>query len=291
MSNTLQPAQLLLKWVQRQAAPNAFDWLSERLALIGIGQTSGLFMGFGLAARKMGKADLELTEADLQAAELARPGWNPAGWTLDQAARALLVLTAPSPEPAAYVAIIDKLFVAAEMGELIALYQALPLLPYPEQHRFRAAEGIRNNMQGVFCAVAHRNPYPAEQLDEGMWNQLVVKCLFVGVPLHPVVGLDRRANPALSHILIDLVHERRAAGRAVSPELWRVVAQAPVSGAVEEMAQTTARGTAAEQAAVALALASCPDEAASRALQSRPDLVEQVTRGDFSWEKISHGLA
>lgn len=291
MSNTLQPAQLLLKWVQRQAAPNAFDWLSERMALIGIGQTSGLFMGFGLAARKMGKADLELSDVDLQAADGARPGWNPAGWTLDQAARALLVLTAPSPEPAAYVALIDKLFVAAEMGELIALYQTLPLLPYPEQHRFRAAEGIRNNIQGVFCAVAHRNPYPAEQLDEGMWNQLVVKCLFVGVPLHPVVGLDRRANPALSHILIDLVHERRAAGRAVSPELWRVVAQAPVTGAVEEMAQTLARGAAVEQAAVALALASCPDEAASRVLQSRPDLAEQVARGDFSWEKISHGWA
>ncbi len=37
---------------------------------------------------------------------------------------------------------------------------------YPDQPRYvlRAAEGVRTNMKAVFEAVAHRNPYPSEQL-------------------------------------------------------------------------------------------------------------------------------
>ena len=60
------------------------------------------------------------------------------------------------------------------LGELVAIYQALPLLPFPEQYRARAAEGIRSNMNAVFEAMALRNPYPSDYLDEGAWNQLVL---------------------------------------------------------------------------------------------------------------------
>ncbi len=45
-------------------------------------------------------------------------------------------------------------------------------------------------MRVVFEAVAHRNPYPAEQLPEAAWNQMVLKALFVGSRLAPIVGLD-----------------------------------------------------------------------------------------------------
>ena len=52
---------------------------------------------------------------------------------------------------------------------------------------------------------------------------MVLKALFVGSELGPIAGLDDRANPELARILIDYARERWAAGRPVTPELWRPV--------------------------------------------------------------------
>ena len=45
---------------------------------------------------------------------------------------------------------------------------------------------------------------------------MVLKALFVESTLHPIQGLDARANEALAHMLCDYAHERWAAGRPVS---------------------------------------------------------------------------
>ncbi len=52
---------------------------------------------------------------------------------------------------------------------------------------------------------------------------MVLKALFVGSALDPIIGLDDRANPELARILIDYARERWAAARPVTPELWRTV--------------------------------------------------------------------
>lgn len=97
------------------------------------------------------------------------------------------------------------------MGEAIALYQSLFLLPYPEKFKLRAAEGIRTNMTSVFNAVTLHNPYPAEYLDDLAWNQMILKALFVGTLLHPIYGLKQRNNQQLSQMLLDYARERLAA--------------------------------------------------------------------------------
>ena len=111
----------------------------------------------------------------------------------------------------------------ADVAEAIAFYRGLPLYPDPPLLEAQAAEGTRTNMRAVFEAVAHRSPYPKEQFAENRWNHMVLKALFVGSALHPIQGLDERANPALARMLCDYAHERWAAGRPVSPELWRCV--------------------------------------------------------------------
>lgn len=52
---------------------------------------------------------------------------------------------------------------------------------------------------------------------------MVLKALFIDTTLHPIVGPDERANSKLATLLCDYAHERWAAGRAVTPELWRCV--------------------------------------------------------------------
>jgi hypothetical protein len=56
------------------------------------------------------------------------------------------------------------------------------------------------------------------------WNQMVVKAVFIESPLWPIQGLDERCNMRLARMLVGLVSERRAAGRPISPEVWRCIA-------------------------------------------------------------------
>jgi hypothetical protein len=82
--------------------------------------------------------------------------------------------------------VLDQLFGTADVGEQTALYLSLPLLPYAASFKHRASEGIRTNMTVVFNAIALDNPYAAEFMEEAAWNQLVLKAIFVGSPLHRI---------------------------------------------------------------------------------------------------------
>lgn len=280
-------ADLLHRWltVRLQNPPAA--WLQDRLAAAAAGDQKALYLAFGLTARKLGKSDLALTEEELADADLARTGWNPRGWTIDQAARILLLLNAASEDAASAVARLDQLFAAGEMHELIALYQGLPLYPFPAAHVLRCAEGIRTNIKSVFCAIAHRNPYPSEQLNEDQWNQLVLKCLFVGVPLAPVVGLDARANAKLAGMLVEFAHERWAAHRPVSPELWRCVGPFADDAALAALKQVLRSENETERCAAALAVAACPESRALELWNLAPGLREKIERRETTWEAIA----
>lgn len=176
-------------------------WLAERLAAVAAGGLAALAPAFGQAARRCGKALL------------------PGGWSCDQAARVRLVLALPAEEPRGWLAALDRLFATATGEELVALYQGLPLYPHPGRLVARCAEGIRSSMTPVFRAVACGNPFPAEHLDQAAWNQMVLKVFFTGSEAGQVLGLERRANPALGAMLLDYARERRAAGRPIDPAL------------------------------------------------------------------------
>jgi len=183
-----------------------------------------------------------------------REGWRPDRWVQSEAARAVLLLSVAAPDADAYRTLCDKLCASADANETVAFYRALPILPFPEAHVARCAEGVRTNMSSVFCAVAHDNPYPSERLDEIAWNTMVLKALFIGVPLAPIVGLDERANPALMRMLCDYAHERWAASRTVSPELWRCVGPFADEAAKADLQKVLATGTDEEREAARRAL-------------------------------------
>jgi len=272
-------------WLAARLDDTAQEWLQDRIDKIAAGDLKQLYLGFGLVARKLPKVALDPTPDELAAADDAVSEWRPAHWSLPDVARTRLVLTLQERE-AEFTSALDRLFSAGEVHELIALYQALPVFPYPQAHVNRAAEGIRTNMGAVFKAVAHHNPYPARHLPNGLWNQMILKCLFVEVKLSPVIGIDERKNPALTRMLCDYAHERWAASRPVSPELWRCVDAAHDNGALGDLKRVLEQGNDSERRAAALSLASSKSEEASQLLNSDSQLSEQVAEQQLTWENL-----
>ena len=279
----ITPATALQQWLDQRLDAAAAQWLRDAVAgLAGGGTDRELFRSISLASRKLGKAPLALDAAALAVAEQARPGWNPTGWTVDQAARVRLLLAAVADSDT-FVARLDQLCATADVDEMVAFYRGLPLYPDPPRHRVRAAEGVRTNMRVVFEAVAHRNPYPAEQLAEEAWNQMVLKALFVGSTLGPIVGLDQRANPTLARMLRDYAHERWSAGRAVSPELWRCVGPFASDEMLADLSKVLDKGAPPERAAAVLALRSASSPEARRLLDRHAALRDVVAARGVDW--------
>ena len=282
----VEPLELLREWLRRQLPADAADWL-ESQAAAGRGATDrSLFVAISLVHRRIGKADLDLSERDAAAAEAARKGWRPAGWSLDQAARIFLLLAAGGSSDR-FSARLEQLFATADVSELIAFYRGLPL--YPDQPRYvnRAGEGLRTNMKAVFEAVAHDNPYPAEQFSESRWNQMILKALFIGSALQPIESLERRWNPDLSRMLCDYAHERWAAGRPVSYELWRGVGVYADKAAVNDLARVLEGGAPIERQAAALALGESSLAEAARILERDNALAAAVRSGQLSWDGLA----
>lgn len=283
----MTPEKLLHQWLEKRLPADARDWLEQSVHKVrGAEGDADLFRLVSLVTRKLGKADLAPTAQELREAESARTGWDPRDWSLDQAGRILLLL-AGGGSGETLVRRLDQLCATADVGELVAFYRGLPLYPDPPLHRLRAAEGLRSNMKAVFEAVAHRNPYPSEQLPEAAWNQLVLKSIFIGSSLQDVVGLDRRANAELARMLCDYAHERWAAGRPVTPELWRCVGPHARGEMLADLGRVLVKGTEPERAAAALALASSPDPAATGLLWAYPELSTAVNENKLSWNSLA----
>jgi hypothetical protein len=218
---TMRPLELLRGWVLRQAGGQA-GWFADTLDALAAGAAEReLHIVLGLAPRRLGKADLALTVADRADAEAAHPGWWPMGWSIDGAARVAALLAYRGKRP--FAETFKDLRRTSDVAEMIALYRGLPLYPEPDSLSFEVGEGLRSNIRAVFEAIAHDNPYPRDRFDEHRWNHMVLKALFVGSRLAPIIGIDQRTNLELARILVDYARERWAAGRPVTEELWRPV--------------------------------------------------------------------
>jgi len=265
-------------------------WLNEQCALLHAGAPERAFhLAFGLALRKAGRAPLGATAAEQAAALALHPGWDLRDWTLDQAARAALLLSLP--EGAASAKSILSLFQTADLGEHVALVRALFLLPGNEALLHIAREAIRSNMGDVFAAISQRNPYPAERFDDIAWNQMIVKCLFVELPLAGVYGLDTRANADLARMIAELARERWAAGRRISPEAWRCVApfahpaNDPAAGHASASLEKAFDLEPADRRGAALAAWNSGKEPLRALARARaPELISSLENGTLTWE-------
>ena len=277
-------SQYLYTILLPQLPPAGVTWLQKQIDTLKTEKE--FYLAFSVAPRFTGKKRLSLSETDLQEAAALRTGFNPQGWTADQTARTLLILAILHQTPAEYITILNKVFGTADLNESATLYAALPLLPYPEQHVKRAAEGVRTTMTQVFDAIALNNPYPHDYLPEEAWNQLVLKSIFNVRPLYQIYGLDNRRNEALAHIAIDYAHERWAAGRTLTPELWRLVGPflKPQNLADIKRLFQSSEDIQKEAAALALSESNLPE--AKELLAQYPELEKNIQNGTLTWQAI-----
>ncbi len=251
-------AARLYAWLAARLTSAALTWLQTQGEAVAAGDRRALYTAFTRTPQVIPRQDLRLNTAEAATAGLVVAGFDPRDWSLDQAARAWLLLAAPADDSTAYTALLDPLFRAADIRELIALCQSLPLLPYPAAHLARAQEAVRSNMSSVFGAVALRNPYPAAHFDEPAWNQMILKALFIGAPLTHVSGLDARANPRLTRMLVAYARERRVAHRPVPAALWHASSPHLDECDLDMVRSALASSDADERDAAARAVAASP---------------------------------
>jgi hypothetical protein len=280
------PSQLLHHWLFRQLSGEASLWLRDALASARSDPSDrNFFKLFGFVPRKVGKDDLRLSGDDLQAAVAVRAGWDPHLWSVDQGARVLLLLHSQANPQELHLRA-EQIHMTADVGELVALYRGLPLYPQQPLYAKRGTEGIRTNIRPVFEAVAHFNPFPREQFDELAWNQMVLKALFIGTPLWPIQGLDQRANPTLAAMLVNYAHERWAAHRTVSPELWRCVGPFADEAVLSDLQRVLESEDQREHQAAALAIAACPHPRAKEILAVEAKLQRSMPSADMNWDRL-----
>jgi len=278
---------LIGAWLARRIGAEQQQWLRDQLDRIGgEGNKTALAMAIGLAPRRLGSALLALDASEAEAAGGQVPGLDTRDWTVDQVGRILFLLASFDGDEAAFVQRLETVQRDGELGEQIALLRGLALFPAPVGLMGIAGEGIRSAMQPVFEAVAHRNPYPAAHFSEPMWNQMVVKTLFIDSTLGPIQGLDERRNADLARMLVDYAHERWAASRSVSPELWRCVGPFAANDYFADLLRVFRSGNAIERKAAALAISECPTPQALTALETAPTLWRDIRAGRVGWDDL-----
>jgi hypothetical protein len=281
--------RILVGWLSQRVPSQSWEWLMAQVAIVASGGDDRVFYrAFSQVTRQLGKVDLQLSAAELASAAQVCPGWQPENWTVDQAARSLLLLAMPQADAAQVGQRFEQLYTTAGLPELIALLQTLPLLPDPDRYRYWADEGLRSHITAVFNAIAHRNPYPAQHLNQATWNHLVLKALFVDSPLHLITGLDQRRNADLAVMLIDYVHERWAAGRRVTPELWRLLSPFLTPAMLPDLARGLRMNDRVQQLAIGRCCVDADDPAALALLcddwaDNRVDLLAQSQQTTWEW--------
>lgn len=148
-------------------------------------------------------------------------------WRLVDLGRAALVREAFEGASATQVAdCYAKLLRSGGLSEQESLLRALPLLPHGEGLVDAAIEASRTNATPVFAALALDNPFPAARFPALNFNQLVLKAVFLGLPVARIHGLAARATDELARMVHSYASERAAAHRSVPAGVEQVLALA-----------------------------------------------------------------
>lgn len=218
---TQTPETLLESLLRPRLDDKARDFWDKASVELRAGCNTNRFAALiALASRHGKRRALALSGAEQAAVGAAIPGLELRDWNLLELLRVALICSRNDLNEDRFAADFEAQFTHADEGETCALYRALPFLPAAERFAWRAGEGCRTNMVSVFRAIALDSPYPATHFDATAWHQLVMKTLFLELPVWRIVGLDERRSAELTRMALDFAEERGSAGRDLPLGLW-----------------------------------------------------------------------
>lgn len=239
----------------RLTAPALEFWQKSQAELADGVPTSRFSTLISLASRHTKRCPLGLNNTEIAAIQALDPALKLQTWTQQELLRVALVLSRGDINEPGFAEDYEGLFVYADEGETCALYRALALLPNGERFAWRAGEGCRTNMLSVFSAIALDSPYPERYFDETAWKQLVMKSLFLELPLARVQGIDKRRSGDLTRMVLDFAEERSSAGRTISQDIWLCLEGSDPSRTQALAEQRWGEASDNERAAIVLGLA------------------------------------
>jgi hypothetical protein len=196
--------------LEARATPEGLAWLRETSAAVAA-DPAVLRSKFPMVGRKVGREPLDAgaDPADVHA------------WTIDDAARTLLLVAAGEGAEAE----LAELYRYGDAAERRGILRALPHLGIGNRALYLVDDAIRTNDTRLIAAAL--GPYATEHLPDAGYDQAILKCVFVGVPITPLDGIPLRVTPDGARMLGAFVHERVAAGRDVPAEVWTVIDRYP----------------------------------------------------------------
>src|SRR3954451_15983270 len=193
--------------LEARAKPEGLDWLREASAAVAADVTA-VRSRFPMVGRKVGRESLDGRD-DVHV------------WTIDDAARTLLLVAGGSSAEGE----LAELYRYGDAAERRGVLRALPFLDIGDRGLGLVDDAIRTNDTRLIAAAL--GPYATEHLPDASYDQAVLKCVFVGVPITGLDGIPSRVTPDGARMLGAFVHERVAAGRDVPGEVWIVTDRFP----------------------------------------------------------------
>lgn len=200
----------LAEVVRAATSEEGWEWIRASVEEIG-SNPAAIGSRFPAAGRSVGRGPLPGPVA---------PGGPWFSWTLDDAARALL-LDALGERVGEEL---DGLYRYGDSAERRAVLRWIGRLgdgPAPAAAQTIVEDALRTNDPHLVAAAL--GPWAVRHLDIHALRHAVLKCVFMGVPLDGLVGLDERADAELARMLAGYVDERRAAGRSVPDDVWPII--------------------------------------------------------------------
>jgi hypothetical protein len=197
-------------------SPAGAGWLDASLEQVAA--TPGVIrMLFPAVGRQCGRSPIGDEAADQPPRSRYADGVR--GWTVDDAARVLLLARLPLAGPELAREVCD-LYWYGDAAEKRGVLRALGLLDVGDAALPVVRDALRTNDTRLIAAAL--GPYAAAHLDDAAYRQAVLKCVFTGVPLGEVAGLAERRDAELARMFAAFARERLSAGRPVPTDVWLV---------------------------------------------------------------------
>lgn len=293
--------------LEKRASADAMTWLKDEVERQRTNfEQRPFYYAFSGVSRHFNKSTTARVELDdderVQLGAKVRD-FSVHGWDEFRIARVMLLLVLEQQDEAVFRSTLEVLLNTADLREQAAIYSSFVLfLPKGSAAEVMADErttwlvglardGLRTNIVDVYDAIALDNPFPARAFFDEAWNQMVLKALFISRPLFRIVGIDERANLTLAEAMSNLAHERWAAGRWVSPELWRSCATFLTETIVDDLTRVAATDEPGQREAVALIVAG-DDAGLLDGVRDRVrTFLDDAENGSLTWQGLGKQVA